>query len=85
MSVSLSITKTQNPSVEGERIRSMTQYTPSEVEKIVKDEVTLSLEALLRAGARRMLQAVLEFEVETYLPACALHADRYRKLSGRER
>ena len=55
MSVSLSITKTQNPSVEGERIRSMTQYTPSEVEKIVKDELTLSLEALLRAGARRML------------------------------
>ena len=47
MSVSLSITKTQNPSVEGERIRSVTQYTPSEVEKIVKDEVTLSLEELL--------------------------------------
>ena len=46
----------------------MTQYTPSEVEKIVKDEVTLSLEELLRAGARRMLQAALEFEVETYLP-----------------
>ena len=71
----------------------MTQYTPSEVEKIVKDEVTLSLEELLRAGARRMLQAALEFEVETYLPV-ALHAclraarkqaDRYRKLSGRER
>ena len=35
----------------------MTQYTPSEVEKIVKDEVTLSLEELLRAGARKMLQA----------------------------
>ena len=45
----------------------MTQYTPSEVEKIVKDEVTLSLEELLRAGARRMLQAALEFEVETYI------------------
>ena len=67
MSVSLSINKTQNPSAEGERIRSMTQYTPSEVEKIVKDEVTLSLEELLRAGARRMLQAALEFEVETYI------------------
>ena len=45
----------------------MTQYTPSEVEKIVKDEVTLSLEALLRAGTRRMLQAALEFEVEAYI------------------
>ena len=45
----------------------MTQYTPSEVEKIVKDEVTLSLEELLRTGARRMLQAALEFEVETYI------------------
>ena len=31
----------------------MTQYTPSEVEKIVKDEVTLSLEELLRAGASK--------------------------------
>ena len=45
----------------------MTQYTASEVEKIVKDEVTLSLEELLRAGARKMLQAALEFEVETYI------------------
>ena len=45
----------------------MRQYTPSEVEKIVKDEVTLSLEALLRTGARRMLQAALEFEVAAYI------------------
>ena len=45
----------------------MRQYTGSEVETIVKDEVTLSLEALIRVGARRMLQAALEFEVEAYV------------------
>ena len=37
----------------------MRQYTASEVETIVRDEVTLSLEALIRVGARRMLQAAL--------------------------
>ncbi len=58
---------TTNPSAEGERIRSMKQYTTSQVEKIVRNEVTLSLEDLLRAGARKMLQAALEFEVETYI------------------
>ena len=45
----------------------MRQYTGSEVETIVKDEATLSLEALIRVGARRMLQAALEFEVEAYV------------------
>ena len=45
----------------------MRQYTSSEVETIVKDEVTLSLEGLIRVGARRMLQAALEFEVEAYV------------------
>ncbi len=45
----------------------MKQYTTSQVEKIVRNEVTLSLEDLLRAGARKMLQAALEFEVETYI------------------
>ena len=45
----------------------MRQYTASEVETIVKDEVTLSLEGLIRVGARRMLQAALEFEVEAYV------------------
>ena len=45
----------------------MRQYTGSEVETIVKDEVTLSLEALIRVGARRMLQAALDFEVEAYV------------------
>ena len=67
-SVSLSITMNpRGPSDEGERIRSMRQYTASEVETIVKDEVTLSLEALIRVGARRMLQAALEFEVDAYV------------------
>lgn len=32
--------------------RSMTQYTASEVETIFKDEVTLSLEALIRVGGQ---------------------------------
>ncbi len=45
----------------------MKQYTASEVETIVKEEVTLSLEGLIRVGARRMLQAALEFEVEAYV------------------
>ena len=45
----------------------MRQYTASDVETIVKDEVTLSLEALIRVGARRMLQAALDFEVEAYV------------------
>ena len=45
----------------------MKQYTASEVETIVKDEVTLSLEGLIRVGARRMLQAALEFEVDAYV------------------
>ena len=67
-SVSLSVTiNPRGPSDEGERIRSMKQYTASEVETIVKDEVTLSLEALIRVGARRMLQAALEFEVDAYV------------------
>ena len=43
--------QTRDPSDEGERIRSMRQYIASEVETIVKDEVTLSLEALIRVGA----------------------------------
>ncbi len=67
-SVSLRVTKNpRGPSDEGERVRSMRQYTASEVETIVKDEVTLSLEALIRVGARRMLQAALEFEVDAYV------------------
>jgi len=45
----------------------MKQYTPSDVEKLIKEEVEVSLEALLRAGARKMLQVALEFEVETYI------------------
>ena len=45
----------------------MRQDTASEVETIVKDEVMLSLEGLIRVGARRMLEAALEFEVEAYI------------------
>ena len=57
-SVSLSVTiNPRGRSDEGERIRSMRQSTALEVETIVKDEVTLSLEGLIRVGARWMLQA----------------------------
>ena len=38
----------------------MRQYTGSEVETIVKDEV-MSLEALIRVGARRMLPSRVGF------------------------
>jgi putative transposase len=43
------------------------QYTPSEVEKLIHEEVEVSLESLLRTGARRLLQAALEWEVEEYI------------------
>ena len=63
-SVSLSVTiNPRGPSSKGERIRSMRQYTASEVETIVKDEVTLSLEARIRVTDRRMLQGALEINV----------------------
>ncbi len=45
----------------------MRQYTPSEVEKLIHEEVEVSLESLLRTGARRLLQAALEWEVEEYI------------------
>ena len=60
----------------------MRQYTGSEVETIVKDEVTLSLEALIRVGARRMLQAALEFEVEAYVENLQDEKDERRSPSS---
>jgi len=37
------------------------------VEKLLNEEVEVSLESLLRRGARRLLQAALEWEVEEYI------------------
>ena len=48
----------------------MEEYTLPEVESIVKDELTTSLEVLLRQGARKMLQAALEMEVSQYILSC---------------
>ena len=48
----------------------MRQYIASEVETIVKNEVPLSLEALIGVVAKRMLQALFEFEVEAYVENC---------------
>jgi len=45
----------------------MEKYTVSEVENIVQDAVTDSLENLFRRGARRMLKAALEHEVSEYI------------------
>ena len=45
----------------------MKKYTVSEVENIVQDAMADSLEGLLRRGARRMLQAALEYEVSEYI------------------
>ncbi len=53
----------------------MKAYTPSQVEKLITEEVELSLEGLLRAGARRMLQAALEFEVEAYIQSLQQERD----------
>jgi putative transposase len=45
----------------------MQEYSRSEVTQLIEAEVESSLETLLRAGARRMLQAALAMEVATYI------------------
>ena len=42
----------------------------TEVGKLVKEEFENSLESLLRKGARKMLCAALEMEVEEYIESC---------------
>jgi transposase-like protein len=53
----------------------MLEYSPQAVETRVKNELNQSLEALLREGARKMLQAALEMEVAAYVAACASQRD----------
>ena len=48
----------------------MQEYSPMEVTSLLEEEVTRSLEDLLREGSRRMLQAALEMEVATYIEQC---------------
>ena len=45
----------------------MQEYTPLEVESIVQDTLTESLEEVLRSGAVKMLCAALRYEVDEYI------------------
>ena len=44
----------------------MQEYTPTEVQSLIRDEVERGLEGMLRRGVRRMLQAALEMDVQSY-------------------
>ena len=54
----------------------MLEYTSEDVKTIVKNELDQSLEALLREGARKMLQAALEMEVDQYVSQCRIQRDQ---------
>ncbi|MBM3278873.1 MAG: hypothetical protein FJY95_12450 [Candidatus Handelsmanbacteria bacterium] len=45
----------------------MEEYTASQVQQLTRTVLDSSLEELLRAGARKMLQAALELEVDEYI------------------
>ena len=45
----------------------MEEYTSLEVASIVQDSLADGLDGVLRAGARKMLQAALEYEVDEYI------------------
>ena len=51
----------------------MKEYTVSETENIVKDELTLGLEEVFRRGARQTLEVTLDWEVGQYI-------EKYRNL-----
>ncbi len=53
----------------------MEKYTLSEVESIVEDTLTDSLDVVLRTGARKMLQVALENEVSEYISRYQDHKD----------
>jgi putative transposase len=53
----------------------MEKYTLSEVESIVEDTLTDSLDVVLRKGARKMLQVALENEVSEYISRYQDHKD----------
>ena len=53
----------------------MQEYTPLEVESIVQDTLSESLEEVLRSGARKMLCAALRYEVDEYIARFAHKVD----------
>ena len=53
----------------------MQEYTAAEVATLIEEETQSSLEAMLREGARRMLQAALELEVDAYIERCKAQRD----------
>ena len=53
----------------------MEEYTAAAVATLIEEETYSSLEAMLREGARRMLQAALEMEVDTYIERCKEQRD----------
>ena len=53
----------------------MKEYTPFEVESIVQDTLSESLEEVLRSGARKMLCAALRYEVDEYIARFAHKVD----------
>ncbi len=53
----------------------MKEYTPFEVESIVQDTLTESLEEVIRKGAVKMLCAALEYEVNEYIARFAHQVD----------
>ena len=53
----------------------MQEYTAAEVATLIQEETQRSLEAMLREGARRMLQSALELEVDAYIERCKEQRD----------
>ena len=53
----------------------MKEYTPLEVESIVQDTLSESLEEVLRSGAVKMLCAALRYEVDEYIARFAHKVD----------
>ncbi|NKB72633.1 MAG: IS256 family transposase [Candidatus Latescibacteria bacterium] len=53
----------------------MAEYTPPTVHHLIQDELDQNLEGVLREGARKMLTAALEMEVDAYIERCKEQRD----------
>ncbi len=53
----------------------MAEYTPTTVQRLIQDDLDQSLEGVLREGARKMLTAALEMEVDGYIARCKEQRD----------
>ena len=62
----------------------MKEYTPFEVESIVQDTLTESLEEVLRSGARKMLCAALRYEVDEYIARFTHQVDEQGHRGGQK-